>query len=549
MKKTTLRKIIYVLAGLAILFFAGRKILEYTIQGPEPEQGETELRFSEITTAFTHTSDFEAALPFMALAAIDVNGDGVDEIFAGGGIGQQDMLLTYEDGKLKTSVASNGFSKESSDPTYGAASMDATGDGLVDLYVVRESGFYFYENTGSGFTGGLVEVPIDAESMPLSVALGDINNDGAVDVYLSNYIRPEFVEGETIFNDEDYGGINNLLLNNGDNTYTDITESAGVYHKQNTFVSVFVDLNADGHSDLVIAHDTGVPSIYKNNGDLTFSEVDLPVTFSYPMGIAVSDHNNDGRPDLYFSNVGNTLPKALVRGDLTEDQTLNTDYILLENQGNFVFEDVAQEHNAAVYGFGWGLVSYDFNHDTLSDYLIAQNYIRFPGVRVPGLFELYPGRLLQQYPDGQYRPVEKVAGIANQNFGVTMVVTDFNQDGWPDAVLGNLDSELRAFINDGGSNNWFKVRLPDSPASIGAIATLQTASGKSYVRQFYTSEGLGSDQSTELFFGLGSENALTNLKVDFQNGSSVSFDDLAANTTVEVAAGEAVSATDEAGDE
>ncbi|MEM8487208.1 MAG: VCBS repeat-containing protein [Bacteroidota bacterium] len=523
MKRTTLRKILLLVVGLVVLFFVGRKILEYTIQGPAPGQGETTLRFSEIPAAFTHTSDFEAALPFMALAAIDVDNDGVDEIFAGGGTGQQDALLAYDGHALVPSANGTGLSKAIDDPTYGAASIDATGDGLADLFVARASGLYLYTNTGNGFSSEQVEFPLDPQSMPLSIALGDLNKDGAVDVYLSNYIRPEFVEGETIFNDLEYGGINNLLLNNGDNTFTDITESSGLYHQHNSFVSVLVDLNDDGHSDLVIAHDTGVPSIYKNNGDLTFTEIDLPVTFSYPMGIAVSDHNNDGRLDLYFSNVGNTLPTAMLRGDLTEDQPLNTDYILLENQGDFVFEDVATAHNAAVYGFGWGLVSYDFNHDTLADYLVSQNYIRFPGVRIPGLFELYAGRLLQQYPDGQYRPVEEVAGIANQRFGVTMAVSDFNKDGWPDVVLGNLDSELRAFVNDGGSNHWLKVILPDTPAAIGTRLVLETADGAQYVDQYYTSEGLGSDQTNAVFFGVGDQTALTSLTVHFPNDSTATF--------------------------
>jgi hypothetical protein len=94
---------------------------------------------------------------------------------------------------------------------------------------------------------------------------------------------------------------------------------------------------------------------------------------------------------LYFSNVGTTLPDFLVRGDLREDQTLNKDYILLENQGDYTFKDAALERNAAKYGFGWGLVSYDFNNDTLADYLITQNYIRFPGVEY---LTLYPGNMV-----------------------------------------------------------------------------------------------------------------------------------------------------------
>ena len=170
--------------------------------------------------------------------------------------------------------------------------------------------------------------------------------------------------------------------------------------------------------------------------------------------------------------------------------------------GGLVFADLAKQHNLAEYGFGWGVVSYDFNNDTRSDYLVSQNYIRFPGATT-GLFDLYPGRLLQQDADGMFHAVEGVAGLTNEKFGVNMVVTDFNRDGWPDVVLGNLDGELRAFINQGGDNHWVKVRLPDAPHSLGSIVTVETASGETYVDQVYTSEGLGSDQTNELFFGLG----------------------------------------------
>lgn len=506
------------------------------MQGAPPEQGQTDMRFREVPTDFTHTSDFEAALPFMALAAIDVNADGVDEIFAGGGIGQQDALLRFEGNELHLVDYESGIEKDAQDPTYGAVSIDATADGLPDLFVARYTGVYFYENTGNGFVGSQLDIPIDSVSMPLSIAAADLNQDGAVDLYLSNYIKPEYVEGETIFNDPNYGGANMLLLNNGDNTFSDITEQAGIYHRHNSFVSVFVDLNEDAHSDLVVAHDTGVPSIYRNNGDLTFTEMELPVTYSYPMGIAVGDYNSDGQLDLYFSNVGNTLPEAMLRGDLTEDQSLNTDYILLENKGNLMFEDVASDRNAAVYGFGWGVVAYDFNHDTHQDFLVAQNYIRFPGVRIPGLFELYPGRLLQQDGDGTFKPVEEMAGLSNQFFGVNMVITDFNQDGWPDVVLGNLDSKLRAFVQEPGSNNWLKVRVPDEPASVGAVIELELASGQSYVQQYYTSEGLGSDQGNEVFFGLGEETEVTEVSVRFQNGVLKTYPAPEVNSLIETSA-------------
>lgn len=528
--KKSIKLIWTVVALIAIVALTITGIVTYLLYEDIPDQGETDLSFSEISTDFTHSSDFVKALPFMALSTIDIDNDAVDEIFVGGGVGQQDAILKYQGNHLVAIASEGWFTKDASDPTYGASSIDANNDGNVDLFVVRDSGLYLYENNGEGFDGRKIDFPLDKKSMPLSVSFGDINKDGAVDLYVSNYIRLEYVEGETIFNQE-YGAISNLLLNNGDNTFTDITRSSGVFEQHNTFSAVFVDLNNNGHSDLVVAQDTGFVRIFKNNGDLTFDSIELPVTYSYPMGIAVSDYNNDGYQDLYFSNVGTTLPDFLVRGDLREEQMLNKDYILLENKGDFTFVDSALDHNAAKYGFGWGLVSYDFNNDTRADYLITQNYIRFPGVEY---LTLYPGNLLQQYDDGNFKPVEEVSGIGNKHFGVTTVVSDFNNDGWPDAVIANLNGPLRAFINNGGERHWLKVAFKDQPNSIGALLTLTLTDGSIYKNQFYTSEGLGSDQTAEVFFGLGKQTSIRSLEVVFQSGKTVVIDSPKADTVIDI---------------
>lgn len=517
-----------IIAAIVLLIACAGSIIGYFVQGPEQKQGETNLKFTEIPTGFTHAMDLDKSLPFTGAAAIDIDGDGIDEVFAGGGNDQADGFFKYN-GKALVDIGNLGVNKGEGVATFGAASIDATKDGRADLFVAREDGVFFYANTGKGFTGRKVDFPLEKTSMPLSIALADINKDGAVDLYISNYIRNEYVEGETIFN-KPYGAFSNMLLNNGDNTFTDITKTSGLFQQHNTFLSVFVDLDNDSHSDLVIAHDTGRVHIYKNNGNNTFTEKDNPTVLGYPMGIAVSDINNDGLMDLYFSNIGITLPKALVKGDITADQDFNLDYILLENKGDFVFEDVAQERNAAKYGFGWGVVSYDFNNDTLQDYLVAQNYARFPGVKY---LKLHSGNLLQQYADGSFEPVEKVAGIANQHFGIAPIVTDFNQDGKPDVVLANINGPLRAFINeDQDDNHWFKVRLTDNPTSIGALVKLTTASGKIYTNQFYTSEGLCSDQTHEIFFGLGKEDALSSVTVTYQDGRKETRSDVKVDSVV-----------------
>jgi hypothetical protein len=273
--------------------------------------------------------------------------------------------------------------------------------------------------------------------------------------------------------------------------------------------------------------------MYANRGDLTFEPIANPSQLGYPMGLGFGDENNDGRIDLYFSNVGPTLPKLLVRGDLRDDQVLDTDYMLFRNQGGLRFDNVAEATGTARHGFGWGVVFHDMNLDGRQDILAAQNYARFPGVEY---LELYPGRLLEQRADGVYVPVEETSGAGNQHFGIAPVIIDFDRDGWPDLAWGNLDGPLRVLRNRGGLNHWLKVRLADTPASIGAIVRVEMADGQVLTDQFATSEGLCSDSTHELFFGLGAEGVAERVTVSFQGPSraEVVFERPAENTILRV---------------
>lgn len=486
------------IAGVVTLIVFGWTAVR-VVQGPKIIQGETDLRFDEISFPRVHEGDLEASLSAMGISAIDIDGDGIDEVFVGGGHGQADALFRYtKDGFIEVNTGDS-FQKQTLDATFGAASIDVTGDGLDDLFIARESGVYLYQNHESGsFVGEVIDFDLADNTTPLSVALGDINRDGWVDLYISGYIKIELMEGETNF-DIDYGGYSYLLLNNGDNTWTDISKDSGVFRQHNTFVTMFVDFDNDGWADIIVAQDTGVVETWRNQGDLSFVPVDNPTVFSYPMGIGAGDIDNDGYTDFYLSNVGTTLPTKLLTGNLTKDQPFNKDYMLLKNNQGSDFRDIAIESNAAKYGFGWGTVITDFNNDGRMDLYAAQNYARFPGVK---FLELYPGRLLQQNEEGNFQAVESMAGIENKNFGFTEVVSDFNQDGWPDMVIGNLTGPVRAFINSGGSRHWLTVRLPNSPGWLNTRVSVTTSNGAVFTRQLFASEGLCSDQTDALFFGL-----------------------------------------------
>ena len=507
---------VIVVGVIVFLLFSAFGALRFW-QAEKAPQGETDLAFIAAELPFVHKADLVNSLPFLASAAIDIDGDGRDELFLGGGDEQADEIFAFRNNRFEKLPLT--FAKDAVDATHGAATMDIDNDGDTDLFTARESGIWFHENTGGKFRSVNLGLGLADNTVPLSIGFGDLNKDGLADMYIAGYIKISLVEGETIFADN-YGGFSYLFLNEGEGNWRDISKEAGVWRQHNTFLGVFADLDNDLDSDLVIAQDTGRVELYSNNGDMTFTPIENPSDYSYPMGVAVGDYDNDGLVDLYFSNVGYTLPPAVLRGDLGKNDVFNPSYMLFHNEGNLKFTDTSEAMNAAKYGFGWGTVMADMNLDGLEDMLAAQNYARFPA---NSLLQHYPGKILQNYGD-KFQPVEKVAGAENTLFGIAPVVSDFNGDGWPDLVWANLDGESLAYMNKGGDRNWIKVRLPNTARSLNARVTVTASNGLIQTKQLLTSQGLGSDQGRDLIFGLGDAESVASVTVAFQNGVIRTFD-------------------------
>jgi len=523
--KLAICALVIIVGALLFLLFSAFGALRFW-QAEKGPQGDTDLAFKEVNLPFSNEIDLENSLPFLASAALDIDGDGKDELFLGGGDTQADKIFAYTDQGFKALPIT--FDKESIDATHGAAAIDIDNDGDTDMFTARESGVWFHENLNGTFASEKLDFGIADNTTPLSLGFGDVNKDGLADMYVAGYIKIGLVEGETIFTG-DYGGYSYLMLNEGEGNWRDVSKEAGVWRQHNTFLGTFADLDNDGDSDLVIAQDTGRVEMYANesSGDtIRFTPIENPSVYSYPMGVAIGDYDNDGLVDLYFSNVGYTLPPAILRGDLPKDAEFNPSYMLFHNDRNLKFSDVSEEMNAAKYGFGWGTIFADMNLDGKEDILAAQNYARFP---VNDLLQHYPGKILQNYGD-KFQPVEKVSGGADSlngskdyKFGIAPIVSDFNGDGWPDLVWANLAGESVAHINKGGPRSFIKVRLPNTARSLNAIVTLTDTDGGVQTKQLITSQGLGSDQGRDLIFGLGGAGGAASVKVDFQNGVSRTF--------------------------
>ncbi len=468
---------------------------------------------------FDQGNDFSVSLPFMGSAIIDVDGDGVEELFLGGGRGHVDGLFTFGDGRLRAVPGTAGITKGDA-ASFGATALDVDADGDCDLLVAREDGIWLHRNTQGAFDSVLLQAEMPDGTTPLSIAVADLNRDGAFDMFVSGYIRNDLVEGQNIFNKEGYGGSSRLFINRGDDTFEDATESAGLVYKHNTFQSVFIDIDRDGSEDLLVIHDTGQVRTWRNDGTGRFELRPNPTSeqFTYPMGIAVTDLGNDGLADFFFSNVGSTPPDFLVRGDLTADQVSNWKWILFKNHGDFNFTDIAQEAKVADYEFSWGAVFEDLNLDGLEDLIVAENYIGFPTHRFEAL--RLDGRVLLQTPSGEFAAVEREAGVINRAFSISPLTADFNDDGYPDIVHANLNGPSKLFLSRGGGNGYLKVALPQEVRSIGAYVRVTLTDDSVIARPYVSGEGLCSDSSRVIIVGLGEASA-RKVEVHFLDGDHV----------------------------
>jgi hypothetical protein len=462
--------------------------------------------FTEQVIDFVPTYDKTKTIPFTASAIIDIDGDGIEEVFLGGGINQADAFYQFDNGEFRDITAQTGWSKQTPDKTFGSVALDLDSDGDTDLLITRQSGVWRYDNDNGKFSGVLLDLGLDEKTVPLSVAVSDLNRDGLFDMYVAGYIARKHVEGETIFN-EVYGGISGLFLNKGNNQFQNITKESGLYYQHNTFQGIFIDVDGDNLEDLVVAHDTGTVKTWKNLGGLKFKDMPNPTSnyFSYPMGIGVTDYNNDGDPDFYFSNVGSTTPDAIVRGDLRDDQVLNKKWIMLENKGDFKFEDIAEKAKLADYEFSWGALFEDFNLDGRDDLIVSENYVGFPTHILP-MWRL-DGRFMVQNSNGEFAAVGKQAGVQNRFFGISPLTADFNKDGYPDLIHINLLGPQKVFLSHGGDANYLKVKLANTVSSVGAKVKVVLEDGTVLHNMFVVGEGLCSDQTHILTFGLGFQKA------------------------------------------
>jgi hypothetical protein len=212
------------------------------------------------------------------------------------------------------------------------------------------------------------------------------------------------------------------------------------------------------------------------------------------MGLAFGDIDADGDLDIFLSNIGNSIPAPLVKGDRRDDQKPASEWLLLRNDGDFRFTDITEEAGVSGFGFAWGAALEDVNLDGSLDLLVAENYVKWP---VHRLFKL-PGKVLLSGGGTSPRFFTSDAA-ANASYGHVPLVADLDGDGRNDIVWANMDGPARAYLNR-TEGRFLSVRLPDTPQSIGAHIRLEGVRAPSHTH--IAGEGLTSDRSTQFTIGL-----------------------------------------------
>ncbi|MGA2214865.1 MAG: VCBS repeat-containing protein, partial [Bryobacteraceae bacterium] len=311
-----------------------------------------------------------------AAAVADYDGDGYDDVFVtDSGIDGRNHLyhnnhnLTFTDVAEQAGVA-NG--NDETNATSAAVWLDFNNDGRPDLLVVRFGHSQLYENLGGGkFKEVSKSAGIDRYMNAIKAVAFDYDRDGFVDILFASYFQPVniFDPATPRFFPESFETANNgggvtLFHNNGNGTFSDVTKKAGLAQSGWTLDIGHADADNDGDDDLYIACDFGTDRFFRNNGDGTFTDItESAIGFDTKKGMNAEwgDFDNDGLLDIYVTNI--------------TDDYMREGNFLWHNDGNLKFTDVARETGTSDTGWGWGAKFFDYDNDGWLDLYVMNGWV------------------------------------------------------------------------------------------------------------------------------------------------------------------------------
>jgi hypothetical protein len=421
----------------------------------------------------------------------------------------------------------------------GVAVGDFDNDGFEDLYVTGYGGNILYHNNGDGtFTDVTAKAGVKGGGWSASAGFFDYDNDGKLDLLVTRYVDWTFKTnrycGEKPPNGvraychpDNYDGLTNILYhNNGDGTFTDVSQKAGIANRNGKGLGVsFADYDRDGFEDIFVANDSVQCFLYRNNGNGTFSEMGLLAGVGYNedgktfagMGIDFSDYDNDGHPDIVVTDLSNER------------------YMLFRNEGTGTFRDVTNSSGigSATRAFsGWSTHLFDYDNDGWKDLFVAQAHVMDTIEKTsPNLRYMQPPLLLHN-ASGFFTRVIAGDVFTKEWAGRGAAFGDIDNDGDTDIVVSNLGQQAYVLRNDGGNrNNWIGIQLVGTKSNrdgIGARIKVVSASGLTQFFTVNTAVGYLSASDKRVISGLGRDSSARLIEIRWPSGIVQKFEDVKA---------------------
>lgn len=478
------------------------------------------------------------------IAIFDYNGDGYPDIYFVNGATMPGLL---KDGpQYKNRLFRNNGNGTFTDVTeqaglggagygMGVAVGDYDNDGWPDLYVVNVNGNQLFHNNGNGtFTDVTAKAGVGGalyngrKMWSVSAAWVDYNNDGLLDLFVSNYCQwspktaPVCIQnGIRAYCPPKYFKPlpNTLYRNNGNGTFTDVSAQTGISQHLGRGMGIGIgDYDGDGYPDIFVANDNAPNELFHNIGGKRFEEVGEDAMVAYSgdgdvfsgMGVGSGDLFHTGRPSLWVT--------------ATENQT----FPLFKNVGRGQFADVTAAAGLALQTgrmSGWSNALGDFDNDGWKDLVVARsNVLDNISLFLPRKYR-EPNAIFRNLGNGKFENVSKTAGpdfqIAAAHRG--LAIGDLDNDGKLDVVVSVLNGPAEVFHNTTkNDNHWIALKLTGTKSNrmgIGAKIRLTDDNGMVQYGYVSTSTGYACSSDPRVHFGLGSSRGAREIDILWPSGA------------------------------
>ena len=433
---------------------------------------------------------------------------------------------------------------------HGCAVGDYNNDGQLDLYVTNYGANRLYRNNGDGTFTDVAEIAgVTEPRWSSSCAFADYDSDGHLDLYVVNYIVFDIEEnpwcglkekGIRAYCEPDNfpAQSDTLFRNNGDGTFTDVTKSAGIYNITGKGLGVvWGDYNNDGAPDIYVANDSTENLFYHNSGDGTFEEV------GFMIGVALSE---DGAAE---NGMGTAFGDWNNDGwfDLTVTNYAQQTNTLYHNDADGFFTDTTATTKTAQVTYpylGWATAFIDYDNDGYQDLFVANGHLH-ENLAELGQQGTYGQRnlLFRNNYDDTFTEVSETLGPGMRLEDVSRGATfaDYDLDGDIDIVVTNSNTAPRLLRNDGGNQkNWLQVRLVATKGptdAIGARVSIKTGD-LTQTHEVRSGDGYLSQRDLTLHFGIGDYAQVSSIEVRWQSGTRQLIKSVSANQVLSLKEGE-----------